>query len=167
MYGITWLNIGVSFFGCLIFVYGYIWQRYVRSIEFTSNTKPALEAIEKVSIIIPARNEERNLSFLLDSLDCLKKKPLEIIVVDDRSSDLTAQIAIDAGAILVAGIEKPYDWTGKQWACAQGAEIARGEYLLFLDADVRLYPDGLNKAMNFLIESHLECSFSLPLSPES
>lgn len=87
-----------------------------------------------VSIIIPARNEENRLPILLASLNNQSYKPLEIIVVDDASSDRTIAIAQQQGA-KVSKKKKSEEWTGKSAACWKGAKEAKGDWLLFLDAD--------------------------------
>ncbi len=89
-----------------------------------------------VSVIIPARNEEQTLPRLLVSLRGQTGPPDEIIVVNDNSSDRTAQIAAQYGCRVVHVQSKPEEWTGKSWACWTGAEAATYELLLFLDADV-------------------------------
>ncbi|MDD5603801.1 MAG: glycosyltransferase family 2 protein [Eubacteriales bacterium] len=96
-----------------------------------------------VSVIIPARNEEKNLPLLLRDLCKQSVAPLEIICVDDESSDATAQIAAKYCSSVVSTPGKPEGWTGKSWACHNGAAIASGRLLLFLDADVRLGRDGI------------------------
>lgn len=91
-----------------------------------------------VSVIIPARNEAINLPILLASLLRQTRPPDEIIVADDDSTDQTAAIATSFGARVLSLTDKPAGWLGKSWACQQGAKIARGSMLLFLDADVEL-----------------------------
>jgi len=98
-----------------------------------------------VSVIIPARNEEANLAFLLGDLRKQTYGPLEVIVVDDGSGDRTSRIAAEAKARLLVIKEKPEGWTGKNYACHLGAKAASGELLLFLDADVRLSEKALEK----------------------
>ena len=90
-----------------------------------------------LSVIIPARNEERRLAPLLDSLRSQGEAPLEIIVIDDQSTDATAAIAIAGGAAVVS-TKAAAGWNGKSYACWTGAQAARGDLLLFLDADTRL-----------------------------
>ncbi len=99
----------------------------------------------KLSVIIPARNEERTLPLLLQDLKAQDMIPHEIIVVNDESEDDTASVARAFGVTVVSLHSKPSGWVGKSWACQSGAEAATGDSLLFLDADVRLAPDGLRR----------------------
>jgi chlorobactene glucosyltransferase len=104
---------------------------------------PAVEAIvdgPSLSIIVPARDEERNIERCVRSLVVQGGIDVEVIVVDDGSTDATG--AILAGLQrefpslhVVTGEPLPDGWVGKPWACAQGARRARGEWLLFTDAD--------------------------------
>jgi 4,4'-diaponeurosporenoate glycosyltransferase len=98
-----------------------------------------------VSVVIPARNEARNLPRLLDSLAALRPGPHEVIVVDDGSTDGTAAVAESHGATVVTAPPLPAGWVGKPWACHHGAAAATGTHLLFLDADTWLSPDGLTR----------------------
>jgi 4,4'-diaponeurosporenoate glycosyltransferase len=100
-----------------------------------------------VSVIVPARNEERNLPRLLDSLQGMKARPAEVIVVDDDSSDATARVAEARGARVVPSGGLAEGWKGKSWACYQGAQAAKGDALLFLDADTWLEPGGYARLM--------------------
>jgi 4,4'-diaponeurosporenoate glycosyltransferase len=97
----------------------------------------------KLSVIIPARNEEKNLPRLLRSLQSQAVPPDEIIVVDDASTDHTAAVAREHGANVVSPPPMPDGWRGKTWACQHGAEQSKGAWLLFLDADTWFEPDGL------------------------
>lgn len=94
----------------------------------------------KLSVIIPARNEEGNLPYLLGSLQIQSIEGLDIIVVDDHSEDRTRDIAESFGVKVIASPPLPEGWTGKNWAVANGYAEARGDILIFLDADVRLAP---------------------------
>jgi 4,4'-diaponeurosporenoate glycosyltransferase len=104
-----------------------------------------LVAAPSLSIIIPARNEEQNLPRLLHSLLGSRLPTVEVLVVDDGSSDGTAAVASRFGATLLASAPLPPGWKGKPWACAQGARHATGELLLFLDADTWFVPGGLDR----------------------
>jgi 4,4'-diaponeurosporenoate glycosyltransferase len=101
-----------------------------------------------VSLIVPARNEAGNLPALFDALAAQDLQPLEVLVVDDQSTDGTAAVARARGARVIACTSLPEGWLGKPWACWQGAEAARGEILVFLDADTRLEPGGLARLLN-------------------
>jgi len=101
------------------------------------NDRPLLSAI------IPARDEGARIAPLLESLQQQTARPHEILVVDDHSADGTASVAGALGATVIQSKALPEGWTGKTWACWQGAQDATGEVLVFLDADVRLERDGL------------------------
>ncbi len=108
----------------------------------TRATRPAL--VSACTVIIPARNEEQSIANLLASLLEQTVAPAQILVVDDQSDDETAAIARHfASVTVVSGEPVPPGWTGKAWACHQGAQLASGDVLVFLDADVVLAPDGL------------------------
>ncbi|WP_353072895.1 glycosyltransferase [Tunturiibacter gelidoferens] len=98
-----------------------------------------------LSIVIPARNEEDNLPRLLRSIAASVAQPAEILVVDDASTDKTAPIARSLGATVITSAPLPDGWTGKAWACHQGAQRAIGNHLLFLDADTFFVDGGLDR----------------------
>lgn len=103
-----------------------------------------------ITIIIPARNEAETLPLIFDDLKRQTIQPLEIICVNDGSNDQTGDVVLNEGGKvrLVNVLDKPADWMGKAWACLKGAEQAQGQLLLFLDADVRLAPEGLAKLLS-------------------
>ncbi|WP_138494852.1 glycosyltransferase [Paenibacillus pinistramenti] len=98
----------------------------------------------RVSVIIPARNEEGNLPYLLSSLRAQTYQPAEVIVVDDASADRTRAVAESCGVTVLQNHELPPGWTGKTWAVWNGFQASTGDILVFLDADVRLAPEALN-----------------------
>jgi 4,4'-diaponeurosporenoate glycosyltransferase len=100
-----------------------------------------------VSVIVPARDEEASIPALLASLRSQTASPLEVLVVDDGSSDETARLAADAGATVVHAPPLPHGWAGKPWACHLGSLVARGEVLVFLDADTCLAPDAVGRLL--------------------
>lgn len=102
----------------------------------------------KLSIIIPARNEEQNLPDLLESIVHSSIGPAEVLVVDDGSTDNSAAVAASLGARVMTSAGKPAGWTGKSWACYQGAQNATGQLLLFLDADTYFLPGGLDRVIS-------------------
>jgi glycosyltransferase involved in cell wall biosynthesis len=115
-----------------------------------------------VSIIVPARNEEKVIGRLLQSLTTLDYPHYEVIVVDDCSEDDTSQIARTFKVRLIRGKERPPGWNGKQWACHQGALAARGSYLLFTDADTLHHTTGLRRVMCEMLHSEAQGFTVLP-----
>jgi chlorobactene glucosyltransferase len=115
-----------------------------------------------VSVVVPARNEAVNIRTCLHSLTASTYPAFEIIVVDDRSEDGTADLArrVSAGKAsrveIVDGAELPEAWLGKPWACWQGARVARGELILFTDADTTHGPDLLGSAVAALQEDRAD-----------
>ena len=123
----------------------------------------------EVSIIVPARNEEASLADCLRSLVAQSEVPqtsvsFEIIVVDDGSTDRTREIAESfAGVRLISAPPLPPGWTGKNNAVAAGAAVARGEWLLFTDADTVHVAGSLARAV---AEATREKADLLSYSPE-
>jgi chlorobactene glucosyltransferase len=106
---------------------------------------PADPHAHRVSVIIPARNEAATIETVVRSTLASAHASLEVIVVDDRSTDGTAAsveriAAHDPRLRLVRGAELPRGWYGKPWACVQGWRAATGDVLLFTDADTRHEP---------------------------
>ncbi len=99
----------------------------------------------KVSVLIPARNEESPLPHLLNALKQQTFKPYEIIVIDDQSIDTTAQIAEQAGVKVLQSDPLPIGWTGKTWALKTGYAASSGDILVFLDADTEPGTDMLRR----------------------
>ncbi|MBW7883227.1 MAG: glycosyltransferase [Caldilineaceae bacterium] len=114
-------------------------------------------ALPALSIIVPARNEAANLPHLLSSLQQVcYPGPLEVIVVDDHSDDETALIASAYGAHVARVPALPAGWLGKPHACHVGAATARGDWLLFTDADTVHAPDGPRLAVSYALEHDLD-----------
>ena len=106
----------------------------------------------KVSLLIPARNEEKNISNILKDIQSLTYPNLEVVVFDDESTDKTREIvkafsAKDNRIGLLESPGLPEGWLGKNNACHILAQSARGDYFLFLDSDVRLRPGILESAL--------------------
>ncbi len=106
-----------------------------------------------VSIIIPARNEERNIARCLSSALTSDYPRLEVIVVNDHSEDATADIARETAAgdqrvRIIDNAALPPDWFGKQWACHNGAAASTGEIILFSDADTAHSSDLITRSVN-------------------
>ena len=118
--------------------------------EFLSD---ASEPTPRVSIIVPALNEEEKLEGALSSLLKLDYLNYEVVAVDDRSTDRTGEImdrlaSLAPGKLRVVHIKQlPQGWLGKPHALQRGSEIATGEWLLFTDADVNFRSDTLRRAI--------------------
>ncbi len=118
-----------------------------------------------VSVVIPARNEARNIERCVRSVLATRYSPIEMIVVDDRSTDGTAEIvelAIGDRLRLVRGVEPPAGWFGKQWAIEQGYQVSKGELLLFADADTKHEPELLPRAVRGLQQERVDLFTVLP-----
>lgn len=123
--------------------------------------RPTTQQRVDVSVIIPARNEERSLPLLLTSVRELRPPPIEVIVVDDESVDDTARLARVASAHVVTSGPPPPGWTGKAWACHRGAQVSSASMLLFLDADTIVASD----ALDVLLAAHARQGGLLSVQP--
>ncbi len=114
--------------------------------------------LPSLSIIVPARDEERSIEQCIRSLLAQHGVDFEVIVVDDRSTDATPEILAklareDPRLIVVGGEPLPEGWIGKPWALEQGTRVARGSWLLFTDADSVHAPAGAMSALAFAISA--------------
>ena len=117
--------------------------------------KNADESTGLVSVLIPARNEEHNILNILIDLQKQAYKRLEIIVFDDQSTDQTAELVseiakYDPQVRLLQSRNLPKGWLGKNWACHSLAKEAQGDFLLFVDADVRLDEYAVSGSLDYL-----------------
>lgn len=115
----------------------------------------------RVSVIIPARNEEKNLARLLESIDRQIVRPDEVIVVNDQSEDATAEIGQKYGHKVITARTPDKGWLGKPWSCWLGANAAFHDILIFLDADTFLEPE----AVSMLLSTFLEKEGLLTVQP--
>lgn len=132
-----------------------------------SREAPAGDAAPFLSIVVPARDEERAIGPAVSALLAQDYPRFEVIVVDDRSTDATAEIlarlaAADPRLVVVAGEEPPAGWIGKPHALHQGARAARGEILLFVDADVLYGPTAVGRAVGYLERERADFAALLP-----
>lgn len=126
----------------------------LRSVEPSSD-------LPDLSIVVPARNEERQIERCVRSLLDQRYARMEVIVVDDRSTDATRAIvegiaASESCLRIVHGSEMPRGWVGKPWALEQGARAARGAWLLFTDADTIHEPLAAASAIQYARERGLD-----------
>lgn len=134
----------------------YFRLRNSRSLDDESAAAPPRAPL--VSVIVPARNEAHNIERCVRSILTTTYPRLELIVVDDNSTDDTAKVARDAAGgdprlRLVGNSPLPDGWFGKQWACTTGAEASRGEILLFTDADTHHAPDLVARSVNAMLRT--------------
>jgi chlorobactene glucosyltransferase len=111
-----------------------------------------------VSVLVPARNEERGVGACVGSLAAQTYPHLEIVAIDDGSSDRTPEILAELARreprIQVLRVDGPAPgWTGKVFALASGAAVARGRWLCFTDADTVHAPESITRAVGFA-EAH-------------
>ncbi|HEU4628396.1 MAG TPA: glycosyltransferase [Gemmatimonadaceae bacterium] len=130
-----------------------------RSIDEFSPAPPADAPL--LSVIVPARNEAHNVGRCVRTVLAGGYPRLELLVVDDHSTDDTAAVAMEAAAgdprcRIVPNPPLPDGWFGKQWACATGAAAARGTLLLFTDADTAHGPELHVRAVNALRARHAD-----------
>lgn len=127
--------------------------------------KSSHDTDELVSVLIPARNEERNIANILNDLLIQKHGKIEILVFDDMSDDSTAAIVsaiskADPRVRLISSAGLPAGWHGKNFACHSLSQHAVGSYFLFLDADVRAGSDLIGNAVGYA-EKHKLGLFSV------
>ncbi|MDP2661222.1 MAG: glycosyltransferase family 2 protein [Dehalococcoidia bacterium] len=117
--------------------------------------------------MVPARNEETNITGCLQSVLDQGYQPIQVIVVDDNSTDDTGRILEQlasgpAGVMVVQGKPLPPGWVGKNHAISQGLALATGQWLVFLDADTRLSPDAIGRAVALARQKDLAMVSFLP-----
>ena len=103
---------------------------------------------DRVSVLVPARDEAASITRCVEAL--VGQGALEGLVLDDGSTDATADRARAAGATVIAGAPLPDGWLGKPWACQQLADAAQGDVLVFVDADTVLAPGAVGAAASML-----------------
>ena len=134
---------------------------YLDKFENKSTSTP------KVSIILPARNEEDFISKCLETLSIQDYNDFEIIAIDDSSEDKTGEIIEEfskknSKIIHVTAREKPENWMGKNWACMEGFKKATGEIILFTDADTKFEENVITLAISHLQSENLDALTVIP-----
>jgi len=118
--------------------------------------KSEIKKFPKVSILIPARNEEENIEACIKSAAAQSYNNFEIIILDDNSTDKTNEIAkkyIRENINLINGEKLHAGWLGKNWACRQLAKNSNGDLLLFIDADVVMHKNTVETVINLFTEN--------------
>jgi chlorobactene glucosyltransferase len=128
---------------------------------------PPADHWPKVSVLVPARNEEHNIQPCIQSLLVQDYPDYEVIVLDDESADQTGVILAqlrDQSQILkvINGKHLPPGWKGKNWACHQLAETAQGDLILFTDADTIHHPRMLKEGVSSLLAQNADLLTAIP-----
>lgn len=155
-----------------------LWILVHYRIRFLEREFPSLDADTRVSdpvggwplisLLVPARNEERDVAACLASLASQDYPSFELIFVDDESTDRTLALAHSAldgkpHCRVIAGKPRPDTrWVGKSWALVQGLDHARGDWLLFIDSDVVHHPSAVRKAMAMATEQGADAFSIMP-----
>jgi len=150
------------------------WIALIKSMLRTFNESPFLDKFEKkehekprVSIILPARNEEKFIEKCLNSLLNQDYDNYEIITINDSSTDSTRNIIKEYSKkfpkiISVDAKPKPDGWIGKNWACIEGYKKASGDLLLFTDADTVHTSSVISLAVSHLLSLKLDALTVIP-----
>jgi chlorobactene glucosyltransferase len=154
-------------FGVWIYFLAYMTKSFRQSPRLETFDRTSIRRFPQVSVIVPARNEERYIARCLDSLLGQDYPSFEIIAINDSSTDRTSDImktyaTKDSRVIHIDASPKPEGWTGKNWACYQGYLHARGELLMFTDADSRHLPSAMPLAVGHVVSQNLDALTAVP-----
>jgi len=160
-------NIIISFLLFIFFVNYFINYLYFKDISAYKIPREIKKKNPLISILIPARNEEKNIEECLNSLIKQDYKNIEILVLDDNSTDNTASIVRNISKIskyvkLINGKPLKKGWTGKNFACNQLFKKSKGEYLFFTDADTVHGKNSVSSAISCLIKEKLDILSACP-----
>lgn len=153
--------------GVWIYFLAYMTKSFREAPRLGSFDKSKAAKQPKVSVILPARNEEPYIARCLDSLLAQQYPNFEVIAINDSSTDRTGEIikeyaSRDRRVVYVDNLPKPEGWAGKNWACHQGYRHASGEYLFFTDADTVHSPDALPLAVGHMVSQDLDALTAVP-----
>ncbi len=153
-------------FAWVVWVVVYLVRNHIH-IEKVSPVSGPLDAFPKVSVCVPARNEARDLGACLESLLKQDYPDFEVIVVDDQSTDGTAEVIRSFAAgeerlVPLSGEPLPEGWVGKTYALHRASQKARGEFILFTDADLVFEPCALRTAVYYARNKNLDLMTWMP-----
>ncbi len=152
-----YFGLGISF---IILFLNLIWWKRLDQFPLAGNWP-------KVSVLIPARNEENNIKACVQSLLLQDYPDYEVIVLNDKSTDNTGTILAQMceqfpHLKVLKGKPLPSGWLGKNWACHQLSESSKGELILFTDADTIHHPLTLKEGVSSLIAQNADLLTAIP-----
>lgn len=155
---LVWVSLGCAAVPFLL----YLWN-----VQLFREPPPINDAPQPISVLVPARNEELGIEACVRSILASRHVEIEVVVLDDASTDRTAEIvrtiaAEDPRVRLEPAPPLPDGWCGKQHACFALSKLARYDTFTFLDADVRLEPDALARMALFLKASGADLVSGFP-----
>lgn len=140
-------------------------NRALSSAPTISIDPDSIDSFRSISVIIPAYNEAANIEACVTSVLESTDLDIELWVIDDQSTDETAAIVQlmqetrqDPRLKFLAGKSRPEGevWVGKNWACTQAVQQVRGEFILFIDADVRLKPRSIETTIAYALQEKID-----------
>ncbi len=153
----------------ILFVWVYLINMLLKSYRLAPSLKNSIKyniSHPKVSIILPARNEEQYIGRCIESLLKQTYKNFELILINDDSTDDTLKImekyVNDSRVKIITLTSRPLDWIGKNWACYNGYSVSDGDLLFFTDADTYHKPLTLEMAVNYFLSNKLDALTIMP-----
>jgi chlorobactene glucosyltransferase len=156
---VVYFYLSTAFFvGGILIIY---WLHNQDHLDIIVEPAPPPSHAPLISICIPARNEERNIRACVEAVLAQDYPILEVIVLDDRSTDATPSILADIASHdprlhPISGSDLPEGWAGKPHALHQASAVARGEWLCFVDADTFVMPEALSACYIKAIETNAD-----------
>jgi glycosyltransferase involved in cell wall biosynthesis len=157
---LAWFILALAFVNFTVSLINFLASHYL--------PEGSLDHAPLVSVLIPARDEEKNIRNILSDLGQIPYRNLQIVIYNDESSDNTEHVVRefeqkDERISLLPGESLPRHWTGKNHACHQMALCAEGEYFLFLDADVRIKGNLIHNAVSRMAREDLSLLSIFPV----
>lgn len=152
--------------GIFLFILYQLINTFINAIIIRQPKKVKLDESNKVSVLMPARNEEKTIEKCLNSLFLQDYKNMEIIVLDDNSSDGTPQILEEMSnerlRVIKGNEEPPKGWTGKNWACHRLYLESKGDILIFIDSDTYFSKNAISTMVSEMQNRNLDFISGIP-----
>lgn len=148
------------FIGAVALFWAMVWLRVEQGRRKTTwrlgPDAPVRPELPRLAVVVPARDEARNIAACVASVKASDLADVDLVVFDDGSTDGTAELAAGARVIRGEGGPLPEGWKGKPWAIQRAMQAVDAEWTLFLDADVRVHPAALSRALSYAIDNELD-----------